>query len=89
MFRSSELTCGNTRKFFHRIRLRFVVFVHLERSPLFADCANDLFGSVTILLLSRYYKKYSNRRADYIDAWWTIVNWRAISESFKLTVAKP
>ena len=62
-----------------------IVNTHNQDSPLSE-------GKEPILTLDlwehAYYLKYQNRRAEYVEAFWNVINWEKVDELYKITLKK-
>lgn len=65
---------------YHPALKRLVVMTMMNQQDL------ATIGSAPLLMCDvwehAYYLKYQNRRADYIKAWWNIVNWSDVSKRY-------
>jgi len=52
-----------------------------------------MYGNTPLVIIDlwehAYYLKYQNRRAEYVEAWWNVVNWNEASKIFLESQVKP
>jgi len=63
-----------------------------QDNPLMDDLEYEVQKMIPILGLDvwehAYYLKYQNRRAEYVSAFWKVVNWKKVSRSYDMYAAQ-
>ena len=69
---------------YHKGLKRLEIATCANQDPLSAQGLIPIFG--IDVWEHAYYLKYQNKRPDYIDAWWNVVDWAAVNGRFEKAI---